>query len=101
LEDIISPEKDELANHIESLAGECNLEIKDAQFLVKDFVSKPSCLRSFAKKNKCLYFSCTINDNHIFIPLGVAVLARVIADRLLPPQPERQRKKRFNKNRFK
>jgi hypothetical protein len=37
----------------------------------------------------------------IFIPLGVAISARVIVDRLLLPQPERQRKKRSYKNRFK
>jgi hypothetical protein len=38
---------------------------------------------------------------YVFIPLGVAVFARVIVDKLLKPHPERQRKKRFNKNRFK
>jgi hypothetical protein len=38
---------------------------------------------------------------YIFIPLGVAVLVRVIVDKLLKPHPERQRKKRFNKNRLK
>jgi hypothetical protein len=38
---------------------------------------------------------------YIFIPLGVAVLARIIAEKLIPPQPERQRKKRSDKNRFK
>ena len=38
---------------------------------------------------------------YIFIPLGVAVLARLIADKLLPPQPDRQRKKRSYKNRLK
>lgn len=31
---------------------------------------------------------------YIFIPIAVAVLARIIADRILGPQPERQRKKR-------
>lgn len=31
---------------------------------------------------------------YIFIPLGVAVSARIIADKLLQSQPERQRKKR-------
>jgi hypothetical protein len=38
---------------------------------------------------------------YIFIPIGVALSARIVADKLLPPQPERQRKKRSNKNRFK
>jgi hypothetical protein len=37
---------------------------------------------------------------YIFIPIGVAFAARIVADKLLPPQPERQRKKRSNKNRF-
>lgn len=30
----------------------------------------------------------------IFIPLGVAITARIIVDKLLLPQPDRQRKKR-------
>ena len=38
---------------------------------------------------------------YIFIPVGVAFTARVLADKLLRPQPVRQRKKRFNKNRLK
>ena len=38
---------------------------------------------------------------YIFIPIGVAVTARIIAAKLLRPQPNRQRKKRFNKNRSK
>jgi hypothetical protein len=38
---------------------------------------------------------------YMFIPLGIAVLAKIIAEKLIPPQPERQRKKRSNKNRFK
>jgi hypothetical protein len=38
---------------------------------------------------------------YLLIPLGIAVLARIIAEKLLPPQPERQRKKRSDKNRFK
>ena len=38
---------------------------------------------------------------YIFIPLGVAVFARIIVDKLLKPQPDRQRKKRSNKNRLK
>ncbi len=32
---------------------------------------------------------------YICIPIGVAVIARVIADRLLRPQPDKQKKKRF------
>jgi hypothetical protein len=36
---------------------------------------------------------------YIFIPLGVAVFARIIAEKLLQPQPDRQKKKRSNKNR--
>jgi len=38
---------------------------------------------------------------YIFIPLGVAVFARIIAEKLLRPQPDRQKKKRSIKNRFK
>jgi hypothetical protein len=38
---------------------------------------------------------------YLFIPIGVAISARIIADKLLQPQPGRQRKKRFHKNRFK
>ena len=38
---------------------------------------------------------------YIFLPIGVAVSAKVIAAKLLRPQPNRQRKKRFNKNRSK
>lgn len=30
----------------------------------------------------------------IFIPLGVAIMAKIITDKLLQSQPERQRKKR-------
>jgi len=37
---------------------------------------------------------------YIFIPIGVAVIARIIAERLLRPQPDRQKKKRSDKNRF-
>ena len=29
---------------------------------------------------------------YVFIPLGVAIVARVIVDKLLTPHPERQRK---------
>lgn len=32
---------------------------------------------------------------YICIPIGTAVLARIIADRLLRPQPDKQKKKRF------
>jgi len=35
----------------------------------------------------------------IFIPIGVAISARIIVDKLLQPQPVRQRKKRSYKNR--
>lgn len=38
---------------------------------------------------------------YIFIPLGVAVFAKIIVDKLLKPHPERQRKKRSYKNRSK
>lgn len=38
---------------------------------------------------------------YIFIPLGVAVFARIIVDKLLKLQTVRQRKKRSNKNRLK
>ena len=38
---------------------------------------------------------------YIFMPLGVAVFARIIVDKLLKPQLDRQRKKRSNKNRLK
>jgi hypothetical protein len=37
---------------------------------------------------------------YIFIPIGVSVSARIITDKLLKPQPEKQRTKRFNKNRL-
>ena len=37
---------------------------------------------------------------YIFIPLGVAISARIFVDKLLHPQPDRQRKKRSNKNRL-
>ena len=37
---------------------------------------------------------------YIIIPIGVSVSARIIADKLLQPQPEKQRKKRFKKNRL-
>ncbi len=38
---------------------------------------------------------------YIFIPIGVAVITKIITDKLLQPQPGRQRKKRSNKNRLK
>ncbi len=38
---------------------------------------------------------------YMFIPLGVAIFARVIAEKLLRPQPKGQKKKRFRKNRLK
>ena len=38
---------------------------------------------------------------YIFIPLGVAVSAGILVDKLLRPQPDRQRKKRSYKNRLK
>ena len=34
---------------------------------------------------------------YVFIPLGVAIFARIIVDKLLKPQPGKQRKKRLNK----
>lgn len=37
----------------------------------------------------------------VIVPIVAAVLARIIAEWLLKPQPERQRKKRSDKNRFK
>ncbi len=37
---------------------------------------------------------------YIFIPVVVGVAIRVISGKLLQPQPENQRKKRSNKNRF-
>ncbi|HOJ11543.1 MAG TPA: hypothetical protein PK733_13260 [Clostridiales bacterium] len=37
---------------------------------------------------------------YIIIPIGVSVSAKIIADKLLRPQPEKQRKKRLKKNRF-
>ena len=38
---------------------------------------------------------------YIFIPLGVAISARIIVDKLLQSHPDRQRKKRSYKNRLK
>ncbi len=38
---------------------------------------------------------------YIFIPIGVAVLAGIITNIVLRPQPERQKKKRPQKSRFK
>jgi hypothetical protein len=38
---------------------------------------------------------------YIFIPLGIAISARIFVDKLLLPQPDRQRKKRSYKNRSK
>ena len=38
---------------------------------------------------------------YIFIPIVVGVAIRVISGKLLQPQPEKQRKKRSKKNRFK
>jgi len=38
---------------------------------------------------------------YIFIPLGVAISARILVDKLLQPRPDRQRKKRSLKNRLK
>lgn len=37
---------------------------------------------------------------YIILPVTIAVLARVIADRLPRPQPERQKKRRTNKTRL-
>jgi len=38
---------------------------------------------------------------YIFIPFVVAVAARIFVEKLLQPQPDRQKKKRSYKNRFK
>lgn len=38
---------------------------------------------------------------YVIVPIAAAVLARIIGEWLLNPQPERQRKKRSDKNRFK
>ncbi len=38
---------------------------------------------------------------YIFIPFGVAVFAKIFAEKLLQPQPDRQKKKRSSKNRLK
>lgn len=32
---------------------------------------------------------------YVFIPFGVAISARIVAEKLLQPHPKRQRKKRF------
>lgn len=37
---------------------------------------------------------------YIFIPFGVAVSARIFVEKLLQPQPDRQKKKRPNKKPF-
>jgi hypothetical protein len=39
-------------------------------------------------------FTIVLSMKYIFIPLGVAVFARIIAEKLLRPQPKRQKKKR-------
>jgi len=39
--------------------------------------------------------------NYIFIPLGVAILGRILSEKLLRPRPKQQRKKRLIKNRLK
>lgn len=46
-------------------------------------------------------FSFVWGMKYIFIPIIVAVVAIVTADKLIKPQPKRQRKKRSIKNRFK
>ncbi len=46
-------------------------------------------------------YAVVMGVKYIFLPLGVAVTARIIADKLLQPQPGRQRKKRSYKNRLK
>ncbi|HHW49804.1 MAG TPA: hypothetical protein GXX14_14465 [Clostridiaceae bacterium] len=38
---------------------------------------------------------------YVAIPIGVGVIIKLITHKLLQPHPERQRKKRFNKNRLK
>jgi hypothetical protein len=38
---------------------------------------------------------------YLFIPFGITVFARLLADRLSQPQPERHRKKRSRKDRLK
>ena len=38
---------------------------------------------------------------YVFIPFGIAVSAKIFAEKILQPQPERQKKKRSYKNRFK
>ncbi len=38
---------------------------------------------------------------YILIPIGVAITARILAEKILRSQPERQKNKRSNKNRLK
>jgi hypothetical protein len=45
-------------------------------------------------------FSIIWCAKYVFIPLGVAILARIIVDKLLKPQPGKHKKKRLNKNRL-
>jgi len=38
---------------------------------------------------------------YIFIPVGVAIIGSLLSEKLLRPQPKKQRKKRLVKNRLK
>lgn len=67
-----------------------------------------SCCREFTKEgggamNTDIYTKIGIIFvwcmKFIFIPLGIAISARIIADKLTRSHPERQRKKRSFKNR--
>jgi hypothetical protein len=68
-----------------------------------------SCSREFTRKgvvdmNNDFYtyigLSVVWIVKYILIPIGVAVLAGIITNRVLKPQPERQKKKRSHKSRF-
>jgi len=46
-------------------------------------------------------YAFILSIKYIFIPIRVAIIGRLISEKLLHPQPKRQRKKRLNKNRLK
>jgi len=46
-------------------------------------------------------FAAVWSMKYIFIPFGIAFFVRIFADKVSRPQPERQRKKRSDKDRLK
>ncbi len=80
----------------------CNPKHKDGDVIV---AAGNAQRKEVVAMNKEFYtyigYAFVLCIKYIFIPIGVAIIGRLLSQKLLPPQPKKQRKKRLVKNRLK